>query len=338
MTSPTTPGWVWELLGCPPIPEGGKTEIGRTIVQMQDGILRAGSATTAAQTQTSQAFGFKWARRETFESPASLRRMKAWLVERYGDPQSAEWMDLAGSNPIVLDAGCGAGMSALELWGPIIPNVRYLAVDISTAVDVAASRFAERGLSAGFMQADLCQLPLPAESLDIIFSEGVLHHTDSTEAALSSLAPLLKPGGRFLFYVYRRKGPVREFTDDYIREKLQAMSQEEAWKAIEPLTELGIALGNLGAEIEVREPINLLGIPAGRYDIQRLFYWHIAKAFYHADLHFDEMAHINYDWYAPKNAHRQSPEEVRAWCAACGLAVEEEKIEDSGITVIAKKS
>ena len=32
----------------------------------------------------------------------------------------------------------------------------------------------------------------------------------------------LKPGGRILFYVYRKKGPIREFTDDYVRELTDA--------------------------------------------------------------------------------------------------------------------
>ena len=31
------------------------------------------------------------------------------------------------------------------------------------------------------------------------------------------------------------------------------------------------------------------------------------------------MNHINFDWYAPKNAFRQSPEEVRSWCKKLNL-------------------
>jgi hypothetical protein len=115
------------------------------------------------------------------------------------------------------------------------------------------------------------------------------------------------------------------------------MSPQQAWEAVEPLTQLGIALGELDAEIEIEKPIELLGIPAGKIDVQRLFYWHVAKAFYRPDLSFDEMNHINYDWYAPANAHRQSRDEVRAWCAEFGLAIEREVIEDAGIAVVARK-
>ena len=176
-----------------------------------------------------------------------------------------------------------------------------------------------------------------AEKAGLIFSEGVLHHTDSTRAAILRLARALRPGGRFMFYVYRRKGPIREFTDDYIRDRLQDMTPDAAWEAMMPLTRLGKLLGDLNIEIDVPEAIDLLDIPAGRVNLQRFFYWHVMKAFHRPDMTLDEMNHINFDWYAPRNAHRQSPEEVRAWCAEVGLAIERERVDPSGITIIAQR-
>ena len=337
MASRPLPDWFWRLLGGEGPWPGARTIAGRDFV-IRDGIPRSRALLSAAQAQTEEAFGFKWKKRDTFDSEASLARMREWLVARYGDIGQAEWLAEHGDRPLLIDAGCGAGMSALELFGSVLPKLRYVGVDVSEAVDVAADRFAERGHEGGYIQADITDLPLPKGSVDLIFSEGVLHHTDSTQGALAALARLLRPGGRFLFYVYRRKGPVREFTDDHVRAKLQAMTPQQAWEAVEPLTALGIALGELGAEIDIPEPIDLLGIPAGRIDVQRLFYWHVAKAFYRPDLSFDEMNHINYDWYAPANAARQSPEEVRSWCAESGLAIEREVIEEAGITIIARKA
>ena len=331
------PGWFWDYLGADG-PWDGERSIGGQAFVVRGGIPRSGALLTSAQAQTEETFGFKWKKRDTFESDASLTRMREWLVERYGDVANADWMSDHGPRPLLIDAGCGAGMSGLELFGDLLGRVRYLGIDVSEAVDVAAARFAERGVEAAFLQADIANLPLPADSADLIFSEGVLHHTNSTQGSLGALAKLLKPGGRLLFYVYRRKGPVREFTDDLIRDKLQSMSPQQAWEALEPLTQLGIALGELKAEIEIPNPIDLLGIPAGRIDVQRLFYWHVAKMFYRPDLSFDEMNHINYDWYAPANAARQSVEEVRAWCAEFGLFVEREMVEEAGITVIARKA
>jgi hypothetical protein len=72
-------------------------------------------------------------------------------------------------------------------------------------------------------------------------------------------------------------------------------------------------------------------------DLQRFFYWHVAKAFWRPDMTFDEMNHINYDWYAPRNAHRHTEAEVRDWCAASGLEVVRNRVEEAGITVVARK-
>ncbi len=333
-----TPDWFLNLLRLDGLSEGTAHQLGGQPFVVRDGILRSGDLITASQAQTQESFGFKWKKVDTFDSPKSLARMRHWLVERYGDLAEAPWFNEHGERPLLIDAGCGAGMSGLELLSPVLHRIRYLGVDVSEAVDVAAQRFASRGFEGGFMQGDITHLPLAPSSVDLILSEGVLHHTDSTEKALKALARLLKPGGRFLFYVYKKKGPVREFTDDYIRDKLQLMAPQDAWRAMEPLTHLGAALGRLDAEIDIPQAIDLLGIPAGRVNVQRLFYWHVAKAFYHPDLSFDEMNHINFDWYAPVNAARQSPEEVRAWCEDSGLLIEREVIEDAGITVIARKT
>jgi arsenite methyltransferase len=342
MTSPERrqagPDWLPALLGRTSISEGDVFNLQGQTFMVREGIPRSERLVSAAQAQTSDAFGYKWKKVETFDSPASLARMRAWLIERYGDVERMRWLADHGDRPLLVDAGCGAGMSAIELLGGLVPRMRYLGVDVSTAVDTARERFEQRGLKAGFLQADISELPLDERSVDLIFSEGVLHHTNSTEHALKSLARLLKPGGRFLFYVYRRKGPVREFTDDYVRGRIGAMAPDDAWRMMEPLTKLGIALGELDREVEISEPIELLGIPAGRISVQRLFYWHVAKIFYNPDLTFDEMNHINFDWYAPANAHRQSPEEIREWCAQANLEIEREVVEDAGITVIARKT
>lgn len=332
------PEWLPALLGAPLPPEGEAVTLGGRRFVLLRGILREEGILSAHQSQTADVFGFKWRQHQSFDTPAMRAKAATWMVEKYGDVRRERWWDDYGPEPLLVDAGCGAALSALELFGDRLASVRYLGVDVSDAVDTAAARFAERALPAGFLQTDLGRVPLPDGSVDVVFSEGVLHHTDSTEAALKRLAGLLKPGGRFLFYVYRRKAPVREFTDDYIRDRLGELSPEDAWDALMPLTRLGKALGELGAEVEVPEAVELLGIPAGPISVQRLFYWYFCKAFHHPDFSLDEMNHLNYDWYAPRNAHRQTPEQVRTWCAQAGLEIERENVEESGITVVARKA
>ena len=292
-----------------------------------------------AQQQTESAFAFKWARRDTYESDAMRNTSRDWLLERYcggGPGVVTGW--LAGGRKRILDAGCGAGFSAMLLFGDHLRDHDYIGVDISDAADVARERFREAGYPGTFMKRDLLDLPLETESLDVIFSEGVLHHTDSTEGAIKALAPKLREGGRFLFYVYAKKALVRELTDDAVREAIRPLSDEDAWKALEPLTKLGIALGELGVEITVPEDIPFLGIKAGTVDLQRFFYWNICKAYYRPEFTPDEMNHINFDWFRPLNCHRHTPEEVSQWCSEANLEIERMDVQDAGITVVARMS
>ncbi len=328
---------LWPLLGTEMPREGGEIVLLGLPYILRDGVLRLRAAASDSQEQTRDAFGYKWAKHDTYASEAMHRANREWLLSRYGDV--AELLAGLPGRPLFLDAGCGAAYSTLLLFPPeFLARTRYVGVDISSAVDEAAQRFSQKGLPGEFMQADIGRLPFPESSLDVVFSEGVMHHTDSTEHTLKHLAKLLRPGGLFLFYVYRRKGPIREFTDDFIRARLQGLPPAEAWELLRPLTALGKQLGEMDSVIEVPEDISLLDIPAGPIPLQRFIYWHVFKAFYRPDMTLEEMLHINFDWYAPRNAHRQSPEEVRQWCAEAGLDIQRETIEPAGITVVARKA
>lgn len=302
---------------------------------LANGIPRQKKVYSPSQTQTEQTFAFKWSKRETYESDAVHVASKKWLNERYGLPDTSFSKLLEGKT--VLDAGCGSGYSALLLFGELLNTCRYIGADISTAVDVAVQRFAEKRVRGEFIQVDLLDLPEDLGAFDIIFSEGVLHHTDSTEKAIRYLATKLNPGGYFMFYVYNKKGPIREFTDDLIRSRIADMTDEEAWKALEPLTKLGKLIGDLNVEIDIGEPINVLNIPAGKINLQRFFYWHLFKAYYRQDWNLDEMNHVNFDWYRPHNCHRQTPDEVRTWTESSGLEILKMDVQEAGITIVARR-
>lgn len=289
------------------------------------------------QSQTESTFGFKWAKRETYESDAMRSTARAWLFERYcGGDEAVLDAWLSGGRKKILDAGCGAGFSALLFFADRLKDHDYIGADISEAATVARDRFREAGIPGTFMQRDLLDLPIEDGSLDMIFSEGVLHHTDSTERALKTLAPKLRGGGRFLFYVYAKKAVIREFTDDSIREALRPMTDADAWTALESLTKLGMALGELAVEVNVPADIPYLGIKAGPIDLQRFFYWNICKLYYRPEFTLDEMNHINFDWFRPLNCHRQTPEDVSRWCDEANLEIERMDVQDAGITVVAR--
>jgi SAM-dependent methyltransferase len=298
-----------------------------------------GETRSANQQQTEDAFAFKWRKRDTYESAEVQAEWGRWLLTKYFGGDEAELDRLLGTDAPkkILDAGCGSGGSGLLLFGDRLKVHEYVGVDISDAVYIAQERFRERGIPAVFVQSDINMIPAGHGPFDLVFSEGVLHHTDSVETAILALSKQLKPSGRLLFYVYSKKAPIREFTDDHVREAVAGMSNEAAWHALMPLTKLGKALGELDIEILVEEDIPFLGIAKGKYNLQRLFYYKFCKAYFRPEYSLDEMNHINFDWYRPLNCHRHSPEEVVGFCERAGLTLERLHVEESGISVIARK-
>jgi arsenite methyltransferase len=296
------------------------------------------NAFSQKQRQTEDTFAYKWRKRETYESPHMQAEWRRWMLEKYFDGDSAGPERLLGSSPKrILDAGCGSGGSAKLLFGDLLRVHSYVGIDVSDAVEVARIRFEESGLPGQFYRHDLNAIPEALGAFDIVFSEGVLHHTDSVRESLMSLSRRMHSGGRILFYVYARKGPIREFTDDHVRRWLNELDNEAAWEALKPLTLLGKELGQLGVEVQVPEDIPFLGIVKGRYDLQRLFYYSICKAYYRPGYTIDEMNHINFDWFRPANCHRHEATEIREFCSDAGLVIERLHTEASGITVIGRR-
>lgn len=318
------------------IAEGKLCSPAGSVYPIVNGIPRFVLTADAGQRQTERSFGFKWQQRATYESPQMHAHREQWLVHRYGFDSADEMRSFLRRRERILDAGCGGGFSTSTWMDASWKGAEWFGVDISTAIDVAQECF---GLIEGthFVQADILQLPFPAASFDTIVAEGVLHHTPSTALALKSLLSALAPGGEILFYVYRKKGPLREFTDDYIRDILSHLEPQEAWDTLRPLTRLGQALAELRAEVEVPEDIPYLGIKAGRHDVQRLIYWHFAKLFWNDAFSLEENNHVNFDWYHPRYAHRHTEDEVRGWCEEAGLSIVHFDAQESGFTVRAVK-
>lgn len=331
--------WYSRLIGGDAALEDGRTyRIHGAEYVASKGILRQRATLSDTQSQVKDTFGYKWDRYRTFKAETLLTFEREWTRQKYLGGSASRLDDLVPDGTLILEAGVGSGVSTVALFGDNLRRAHYLGVDISGAVEVAREQFEKHNLPGEFLQADLTQLPFDGPTFDIILSEGVMHHTDNTERTFRTLCRLLNPGGRFMFYVYAKKGPIREFTDDFIRQAVSRMADEEAWNALMPLTRLGEKLGEMKVEVDVPEAIPFLEIPAGKIDLQRFFYQHIFKAFYHPDWTLEDMNLITFDWYRPTNAFRHTPEEVRAWCESEGLAVESMRVEFSGITTVARKN
>ncbi len=286
------------------------------------------------QKQVSESFEYKWNRTGRLHDDGVFERVTKPLAMGFlGFKNEDDIKDLF-SNKIILDAGVGCGLSA-RTYGHYAQQ--FYGIDISPFV---AKNYLSHFTKLYLAQADIFSLPYPEESFDVIVSSGVLHHTPNTKDALKALIPKLKTNGIIIFYVYRKKAPVREFVDDFIRDKISNLPPDEAWKKLEPLTQLARQLTALKAKVVLQEDIDILEIPAGEYDVQRLLYWFFFKFYWNNNLDFDSNNHINFDWYQPKYAHRHTKAEVLmlSWLEETGLDLKRLRLSKSGISVIAQKA
>ncbi|MFV1962581.1 MAG: methyltransferase domain-containing protein [Acidimicrobiia bacterium] len=99
----------------------------------------------------------------------------------------------------VLDVGSGAGVDAIIAAIAVGPEGRVIGVDMTPEMLDAARRNAERmGLdNVEFRKGLVERLPVDAESIDLVISNGVLNLMVDKHGAYKQIARVLKPGGRF---------------------------------------------------------------------------------------------------------------------------------------------
>jgi ubiquinone/menaquinone biosynthesis C-methylase UbiE len=116
--------------------------------------------------------------------------------------------DVAAAAPTggtVLDAGCGSGRLVLEI-AKRRPDLQVHGIDLEAGMVDVATRHAEReGLTdrVRFTAADLADLPLPDNSVDMVVSTASLHHWTDVSAVITSLDRVLRPDGRMWIYDMR---------------------------------------------------------------------------------------------------------------------------------------
>jgi SAM-dependent methyltransferase len=287
----------------------------------------------AGDAERDEAFDYKWkliGKSYGHEEPTRSER-QAWYLQRYGFDTREHLQQFLNRKSLILDAGTGSGVDAAmfaECEGTVI------AIDLSPEAALATYRHLGLLPNVHVLQADLTRLPFPPGVFDFVSCDQVLHHTPNTADAFASLVRHVRAGGHLGLYVYKRKGAIREYVDDYLRAYTTQLTAGECFQFCESITELGKALSDLKVEIDLPKSIPILGIDAGRQDVQRFFYWNVMKCFWNDRFDFITNVVVNFDWYHPKYAWRHSPEEVRQWFVQHGMDIQRFDIAPSGITVL----
>jgi SAM-dependent methyltransferase len=285
-------------------------------------------------TNTAKSFRDKWENNkklcfeETFKESSELFK---WILNRNGFKSVIEFSAYLRGKKRILDAGCGNGrVSALLRIHSSPEQTEIVGIDL-VACEIARKNL-EQYKNVTFIEKDLLGDLTDLGQFDFIYCQEVLHHTTDPKKAFQNLGGLLVPHGEIAIYVYKKKAPVREFVDDYVREKISNLSYEEAMTTCEQLTELGKVLSEY--QIKIRVPqVDILEIKAGEYDLQRFLYHFFVKCFWNPEFSLNDNVVINYDWYHPQLCSRHTVEEIREWFHSARLKITYEFVDFYGITM-----
>jgi len=124
------------------------------------------------------------------------------MLSAFGDAVLGAAAALPGE--AVLDVGCGAGTTTLEIARAVSPAGRVVGLDVSEPlVTRATERARERGVAADFRLGDASRAELSPASFDLLFSRFGVMFFDDPAAAFGHLRAALKPGGRLAFVCWR---------------------------------------------------------------------------------------------------------------------------------------
>lgn len=183
----------------PQTSEGGRIRAGR-LTSDRGGIpVREFIARFVDSESYAASFGYEW-----------TQFNKTQLDSHTGTTISRDrWTTITTKRPeemqgkVVVEAGSGSGRF-LEVVAPYARKA--IGVDLSVAVEAARDNLIHRFPNVDIVQADLTKMPLKDNSVDFIYSIGVLHHIPDTLEGLRSLVRCLKPKGEMAVWLYGPRG------------------------------------------------------------------------------------------------------------------------------------
>lgn len=126
-------------------------------------------------------------------------------VERYRYEEYAPWMHEtmeftkhSGERVLEIGGGIGTDHAQFAKHGAITTDI-----DLSSGhLALAQENFMLRGLNGAFVHHDAETLPFPDASFDVVYTNGVIHHTPNTQRVVDEIYRVLKPGGKAIVMVY----------------------------------------------------------------------------------------------------------------------------------------
>lgn len=126
-------------------------------------------------------------------------------VEAYRYNIYAPWMHKTmefakhgGEKVLEIGGGIGTDLSQFAIHGAQTTDIDLSAGHLA----LAQENFQHRKLEGKFIHHDAETLPFADNSFDLVYSNGVIHHTPNTSHVVQEMFRVLKPGGRAIVMVY----------------------------------------------------------------------------------------------------------------------------------------
>jgi ubiquinone/menaquinone biosynthesis C-methylase UbiE len=126
-------------------------------------------------------------------------------IERYRYGVYAPWMPEVmefdrhrGEKLLEVGAGLGTDHAQFARNGALTTDL-----DLSSGhLEHAKRNFSLRGLDGEFVHGDAENMPFHDETFDVVYSNGVIHHSPNTQRIVDEMYRVLRPGGRIIVMVY----------------------------------------------------------------------------------------------------------------------------------------
>jgi ubiquinone/menaquinone biosynthesis C-methylase UbiE len=113
-------------------------------------------------------------------------------------PEVMEFSKHFGKQLLEIGGGIGTDLSQFANYGAHTTDLDLSAGHLA----LAQENFRLRGLKGTFIHHDAEDLPFEDNTFDVVYSNGVIHHTPNTQSVIREMYRVLKPGGRVIVMVY----------------------------------------------------------------------------------------------------------------------------------------
>ena len=128
-------------------------------------------------------------------------------------------------NKLVLNIGSGSGVEALLISMLSSLKCTCIATDITLQASLASNKILNKITKNSFgIRSDARYIPLKTNSVDFVFSSGVLHHSKDINKSISEIYRVLKPNGKAYIMLYAKWSLM------FLQEKIFLISGEKSWE------------------------------------------------------------------------------------------------------------